>query len=188
MHEAILETTAALLRDSGVASVTMSAIAEGAGIGRATLYKYFPNVESILVAWHARDFADHVKRLRSLSEAEDLTLHDLAEFIWVQRRHHPPPPGAEVLGPLARTVARVEGIAGSAIESEIIAVLTEIVIRLVHEEAVRDDEDPEVLARWLLHAVHAPADLDDHAVAQLVSDSLAPRPESPTPLRRRTPT
>ena len=33
----------------GLASVTMSRIAEETGIGRATLYKYFSDVEAILV-------------------------------------------------------------------------------------------------------------------------------------------
>lgn len=34
--------------------MTMSRIAEEIGIGRATLYKYFPDVEAILLAWHER--------------------------------------------------------------------------------------------------------------------------------------
>ncbi len=173
VHDAILDATAELIAERGPLSVAMSAVAERSGIGRATLYKYFPNVESILVAWHARTFADHVSRLRSLSAADDVTLHDLAAFICVQRRHHRRRDRIDVLGPLARTVAHVDGIAGSAIEREIITVLTEIVNRLVHQGAVRDDQDPEALARWLLHAAHAPADLDDQAVAQLVVDSLA---------------
>ena len=50
--DAILDATAELIAEHGPMSVAMSAIAERAGIGRATLYKYFPDVESILVAWH----------------------------------------------------------------------------------------------------------------------------------------
>lgn len=44
-------------------SVPVAAIAERVGIGPATFYKYFPDVESILVAWHARDFAAHLQHL-----------------------------------------------------------------------------------------------------------------------------
>jgi AcrR family transcriptional regulator len=47
-RKAILDTTAALVAEGGLLSVTMSRIAEEAGIGRATLYKYFPDVEAIL--------------------------------------------------------------------------------------------------------------------------------------------
>jgi hypothetical protein len=50
--------------------------------------------------------------------------------------------------------------------------------RLVELKQVRNDHDPDVLARWLLHAAHAPADLDDVAVAQLLVDSLAAKPPS----------
>jgi hypothetical protein len=31
------------------------------GIGRATLCKYFPNVESILAVWHERHVASHLR-------------------------------------------------------------------------------------------------------------------------------
>jgi AcrR family transcriptional regulator len=40
----------------------MSQIAAETGIGRATLYKYFPDVEAILVAWHERQVAEHQLR------------------------------------------------------------------------------------------------------------------------------
>ena len=54
VRDAILDTTAALVAEHGLRSVTMSQIAEKTGIGRATLYKYFPDVEAILPAWHER--------------------------------------------------------------------------------------------------------------------------------------
>ncbi len=54
VRDAILETTWALVAEHGLRSVTMSQIAEETGIGRATLYKYFPDVEAILLAWHER--------------------------------------------------------------------------------------------------------------------------------------
>ncbi|HEY2437383.1 MAG TPA: helix-turn-helix domain-containing protein, partial [Solirubrobacteraceae bacterium] len=63
MRGATLDAAAALVAEHGLASVTMSQIAKTAGIGRATLYKYFPNVESILIAWHERQIADHLHHL-----------------------------------------------------------------------------------------------------------------------------
>jgi AcrR family transcriptional regulator len=53
------ETTAALVAEQGLRAVTMSRIAAQSGIGRATLYKYFPDVESIMVAWHERQITRH---------------------------------------------------------------------------------------------------------------------------------
>ena len=49
-----METAGRLAISHGLLSVTMSQVAEEAGIGRATLYKYFPDVESILAVWHER--------------------------------------------------------------------------------------------------------------------------------------
>jgi AcrR family transcriptional regulator len=63
VREATLETTAALVAEHGLASVTMSQIAKETGIGRATLYKYFPDVESILAAWHERHVTAHLEHL-----------------------------------------------------------------------------------------------------------------------------
>src|SRR5437763_10067417 len=68
VREAILETTAALVAEHGLRSVTMSQIAEETGIGRATLYKYFSDVEAILLAWHECQIAG---RLDYLAEVRD---------------------------------------------------------------------------------------------------------------------
>ncbi len=176
VNQAILNATAELIAEHGPLSVNMSAIAERVGIGRATLYKYFPDVESILVAWHGREFAEQLSRLQTLSEADDVTFEDVAELVCAQRRNHPHRKGADVLGTFGHTLAGAEGAIDGAIERQIVAVLTGLLTRLVQRNAVRDDQDPELLARWLLHAAHAPGDLDDRAVSQLVSDSLAPRP------------
>jgi AcrR family transcriptional regulator len=60
VRDAILDTMAALVAEHGLLGVTMSQIAEETGIGRATLYKYFPDVEAILLAWHDRQFTAHI--------------------------------------------------------------------------------------------------------------------------------
>ena len=63
VRDAILDTTAALVAEHGLRPVTMSQIAEETGIGRATLYKYFPDVDAILLAWHERQIAGHLEHL-----------------------------------------------------------------------------------------------------------------------------
>ena len=68
VRDAILDTTRALVTEHGLLSVTMSRIAEETGIGRATLYKYFPGVEAILLAWHERHVAGHLEHLAELRD------------------------------------------------------------------------------------------------------------------------
>ncbi|CNE91814.1 Putative regulatory protein%2C TetR [Mycobacterium tuberculosis] len=63
VREATLDATAALVAERGLTGVTMSQIAKDTGIGRATLYKYFPDVESILRAWHDRQIDHHLQEL-----------------------------------------------------------------------------------------------------------------------------
>jgi hypothetical protein len=77
---------------------------------------------------------------------------------------------------LAHTLAGAEGTFKDAIEQQVVTLLASLMKRLAQRKEIRSDRDPELLARWLLHAVHAPADLDDVAISELVVDSLAPRP------------
>src|SRR5215207_516840 len=68
VRDAILDTTAALVTEHGLRSATMSQIAKKTGIGRATLYKYFPDVEAILLAWHERQITGHLEHLAELRD------------------------------------------------------------------------------------------------------------------------
>lgn len=95
VHSAILETTAALVAREGLLSVTMSQIAEETGIGRATLYKYFPDVQTILERWHQQRIEQHLTELTvARDEASDAmerlraVLGRYAEIQHEQRAHH----------------------------------------------------------------------------------------------------
>ena len=67
VREAVIATTTELVAEHGLRGVTMSRIAEEAGIGRATLYKYFPDVESILAAWHATTIRGHLDEFHNIA-------------------------------------------------------------------------------------------------------------------------
>ena len=66
VHDAVLDAAAALVAEGGLSTVTMSAIAARTGIGRATLYKYFPDVETILAAWQQRQVGWHLAELHEV--------------------------------------------------------------------------------------------------------------------------
>lgn len=173
--DAILDATAALVAEHGPLSVAMGAVAERAGIGRATLYRYFPDVESIVVAWHERDVARHLGELAALAGRDGATLADVAGVVQSQRRKHTAADGGGVIAGVASGLAGFRHDRRSAVHGQVAGALAVLLGRLQAAGEVRDDLDPAVLAQWLLHAGHAPAAVDGDAVVRLVIGSLAPR-------------
>jgi len=177
VHDAILETAWALVQQQGALSVTMSQIAAEVGIGRATLYKYFPDVESILIAHHREHVAAHLeglKRLRDQSgtpgERLEAVLHELARICHQRGRHD----GEELLALLHKGDDVVEA------EAEIQQLITQLLADAAAAGLVRDDLDAGALAAYCVHAVSAAAKLpDEEAVRRLVAitlDGLRPPP------------
>ena len=78
---AILHTAAHLVGERGLRAVTMSEIAEQTGIGRATLYKYFSDVESILRAWHERQITEHLEQLAEIRNGDGGPFERLAAVL-----------------------------------------------------------------------------------------------------------
>ena len=76
VREAILDAAATLIEDGGLRAVTMSQLAERAGIGRATLYKYFPDAEAVLGAWHERQVTAHLHGLAEAAHRPGTAAHD----------------------------------------------------------------------------------------------------------------
>jgi AcrR family transcriptional regulator len=151
VHDATLDTTAALVREHGLAAVTMSQIAAAAGIGRATLYKYFPDVEAILVAWHDRHIARH---LRQLAEARDAATPAgrleavLEAFALIQHQHH---------------------------DTELpVDLVSELLAESAGAGSVRSDIAPGELAGYCLHALTAAGTLpSETAVRRLLAVTMA---------------
>lgn len=63
VRAAILEAAWTLANARGVRGITMGLVAESAGISRATLYKYFPGIDEILLAAHEERAARHLADL-----------------------------------------------------------------------------------------------------------------------------
>lgn len=171
VRHAILATTAALVAERGLLNVTMSQIAEQAGIGRATLYKYFADVEAILRVWHAEQIAHH---LAYLAEVRD-----------------------RASGPARRLEAVLEAFAGIShgsrghFDTDLMAVLhrdehvaqaqeqvRDMVRDLLTDAAaagdVRGDVAPAELAAYCVHALTAAGTLPSKAaVHRLVAVTLA---------------
>ena len=170
--DAILDTTAALVAEHGLRGVTMSQIATEAGIGRATLYKYFPDVESILVAWHERHVAGHLVDLERLSErandpreAVDSVLGAYAMLIFERGRSSG---GADV----AALIHQDDHVSG--IELRLRRFISDLLADAAQAGYVRQDIASAELANYCLHALNAAANaLNRSAVRRLVDVTLA---------------
>jgi AcrR family transcriptional regulator len=151
--DAILETTAALVAEHGLRAVTMSQIAEETGIGRATLYKYFPDVESILVSRHERQFAARIAHLVQLrNQADDpgraleSVLRALATHMHEGARHGY---GSD-LHALVHQEQHVKGI-----EQQLRRFVRDLIAEAAKSGQVRADIPPDELASYCLHALSA---------------------------------
>ncbi|MGK9169858.1 TetR/AcrR family transcriptional regulator [Inquilinus limosus] len=170
---AILDATATLVAERGLRAVTMSEIAERAGIGRATLYKYFPDVETILRAWHVRRVSEHLGRLTDARDrpgsAGERLAAVLEAFARIVRETHKARGHHDM--DLVAALHRDEQV-GQARRQ-----LREMVKGLIAEGAIagelRADVPPDELAAYCLQALTAAGDLtSDGAVQRLVAVTL----------------
>jgi AcrR family transcriptional regulator len=167
VRDATLDTTAALVAKHGLRSVTMSQIAEETGIGRATLYKYFPDVEAILVAWHERQVTDHLRQLAGLrdqaGEANARLEAVLEAYALIHYEHH----GTE----LATLLHRGEHVARA--QEHLTSLVRGLLIEGTETGDLRNDVAPEELASYCLHALTAASSLASKAaVSRLVAVTL----------------
>jgi AcrR family transcriptional regulator len=168
VRDAIMDTTAALVAEHGPSSVTMSQIAEATGIGRATLYKYFPDVETILIAWHERQVSGHFEQLVEVrNRAGDATERleaVLRAYALISHEHH----GTE----LAALVHRGEHVARAY--GQLSDLIRDLLIEGARSGDLRSDVSPEELASYCLHALTAASSLpSEAAVGRLVRVTLA---------------
>ncbi|MET9375516.1 TetR/AcrR family transcriptional regulator [Streptomyces sp. NPDC003035] len=171
VRDATLDATAALVAEHGLMSVTMSRIAQEAGIGRATLYKYFPDVESLLAAWHERQVAHHLEQLEAVRDrATDpgrrlhAVLETYALISYERHGHH----GTDVSALLH------QGPAITQAHQRLMALVRDLVAEGAASGALRDDVVADELAAYCLHALGAAAGLPSKAaVRRLVGVTLA---------------
>lgn len=171
VRDATLDTTAALVSEHGLRSVTMSQIAERTGIGRATLYKYFPDVEAILLAWHERQIAGHLEYLAEVrdragdaGERLEAVLEAYALISHERRGHH----GSE----LAALLHRGEHVTRA--QQQVRDMIRDLLTEAAETGDLRDDVAPDELAGYCLHALTAAGSLpSEAAVRRLVRVTLA---------------
>lgn len=174
VRTAIVDTAAALVAKHGPRSVTMSQIAEEAGIGRATLYKYFPDVEAILIAWHERHVIAHLQELAALRDRPGSPLERLeavlSAFALIQHKRHATEVGA--------LLHRDEHVAQA--QQHLHDLIRDLLIEGRTAGDIRGDVPPDELATYCLFALAAASPLrSESAIQRLVAVTLTGLRRSP---------
>jgi AcrR family transcriptional regulator len=163
VRDAALDAVGALVDAQGPYELTMSAIAERAGIGRATLYRYFPDVESILVGWHERVIAAHLEQLAERADGPGPPLERLRAVLGAYaaieyaHRDHPLAPALHA-GP-----HHLEG------RRRLAALLERLLAEAAVVGAIRDDVDPGELAAFCINALGGAREVAEPAGADRIA-------------------
>jgi AcrR family transcriptional regulator len=171
VRDAIMDTTASLVAEHGLTSVTMSQIAEETGIGRATLYKYFSDVGAILAAWHERHVTHHLQHLTEVRKQSGGVVEGLKavfeSYALIAHESHDQY-GAELVALLHRGghVARAQ--------QQLRNFIRDMLADGMQVGVIRADVSPDELASYCLHALTAASSLSSKAaVRRLVTVTLA---------------
>ena len=168
VRDATLDTAAAVVAKRGLLSVTMSQIAEETGIGRATLYHYFPDVEAILLAWHERHVTRHLEHLgevrgRSGDAGEQLEAV-LAAYALILHERSPERYGGEIASLVhsRKHVARAQ--------RRLNHLIRDLLIAAAKTGDARKDVAPDELVSYCLHALAAASDVPTKAAVRRLAE------------------
>lgn len=188
-RERIIDAAIDLVAEQGAAKSSMAALAQRAGVGRATVYKYFPSIEDALLAHVEREVKACSTRLESICEDSDDPLDRLRGYIDVQldtfagQRHR-----------LSWSTIDQADLSAAAMLSfrahleKLLAPLVEILSGGVAHGVLRADADPVLHARMIVKVLGslrediilgqlAPATAAD-AVWKLVTGGLLAKSDS----------
>lgn len=168
VREATLDAAAALVAEYGITGVTMSQIAKESGIGRATLYKYFPDIESILAAWHERHITGHLRLLAEISEQatspSDRLEAVLRTYATIAQEHR-------CSSDLASLLHRGEHVVRA--QHQLHQFVADLISQAAQRGEARDDIPAVELATYCLHALTAASSMPNQtALDRLLTITL----------------
>lgn len=168
VREAILDAAAALVTEHGLTAATMSKLAARAGITRPTLYKYFPDVQTILAAWHERQVSRNLAELaaaRDRSSAAEQSLDRILEtYARLVHEQH----SSELVALLHHSAHATHGY------QQLTSMLRDAIAEGAKSGQFRADVSPAELASFCLHALSAASSMPSlAAVRRLVAVTIA---------------
>lgn len=169
VRDAVVAAAARLVADQGLRQVTMSRLAREADIGRATLYRHFPDLDAVLRAWHEAQIRAHLRELTAVRDRTTPAVRlaaVLEAYALLSRRshgHHDAELEAFLHGDGQVDAAR----------SEVRSLVSDLIADAARAGAVRGDAPPDELASYCIHAMNAAVESPSTAaVRRLVSFTL----------------
>jgi AcrR family transcriptional regulator len=147
MRAAILDATAALIAEQGLGATTMLAIAERTGIGRATLYKYFREIDAVLVALHERDVASHLAELEAARDRQGTPWQRLERVLETYARLAHAEHGSELVARMRHRESVARGF------QQLNQLLQALLNDAIEQRLVREDIAPSALAAFGIGAL-----------------------------------
>lgn len=148
--DAIMDRTAAIAAHEGLTALNMARIATETGIGRATLYKYFKDVEDILAAWHRRQVAAHLADLETVRSRAAGPLQAL-EAVLLAYLSHSAHDHHGSLGRLLHAMPHVEEA-----QRHLAAFIASIIAEAIAAGDLPGSASADECARYALAALQAP--------------------------------
>jgi AcrR family transcriptional regulator len=176
---AIFAATGAIVAEEGFTGLGMAKIAARAGIGRATLYKYFGDVDALLVAWHRHMIGAHLAALARVRAAHPEPAAALSAIATataqIRHGHHAP------VAALLHSLPHVRHA-----RDHLTRLFGEVIAEAAAAGAVRTDIDAAELARFVVAALDAaPAGKAATArLVELIRRALAPVTPAAAPAKR----
>ena len=136
----------------------MSRIAEETGIGRATLYKYFADIDEILLAWHERQVAAHLGLLEEIRDTTAPAMQIeavLTTYADIRYAHH----GTELAADLHRGAHVVRA------RHELLGFLEALIADTAAIAGIRTDVSPKELANFCVLALDGAAEVRSRRAA-----------------------
>jgi AcrR family transcriptional regulator len=164
-ESAIAQAAWELAQQRGPFAVSMSDVAAAAGISRPTLYKYFRDVEAMLIAHHRNHVAAHLDELAATVSGPGDPLERLTRALsaYAEICHMRAHQGDKHVDRLVHT-----GFEVTAAEREVTDLFTRAITEATEAGQARADIAPEVLAAYCVRALAAAADIPQTDIAGLV--------------------
>lgn len=165
VRAAVLDAVAALIAEAGFSGVSMTRVAEHAGVTRATLYKYFPDVETLLAAWHERQISEHLSALEKIRCDTAGTGRQLQAVLEAYALMIYDRPGHDASAPALHRGSHIDHA-----HHHLEAFIADLIRTDAQEKAVDPAMNPVDLARYCIQAIGSARSLSArNAVPSLVS-------------------